>query len=376
MQEVEKAEELVSVTAEAEEGYEFVEWQKNGEHFADEAKLESSTIELKDQDKYSAVFKEIEEEVEEEAFPAGEFSGSTNNINVKAVYEKDTFPKGTQMFVSSVSADSIRKAVNGVTEGEVEKIKAVDITFWYGGKEIQPEKPISVSMKASGYDEGKQQSIVHVANDGKADVVAKAETSGGIAESEFIAEHFLIYAVVETGTDARLTVNFEKANGETVAMMINKRQFSHIEQYIFDPGSGAPDGALFMGWTDDKNFTVDTKPMTVADIRKEIANILNAEGGISDGQEITYYAMAFDAYDIVYRDELGITIKTVQARFPLNDQSEKEYTVTLGYTPYPVKDEDASLVAEFVGWQQIEPVVPGKEIIYQIEIVSYQAVIN
>lgn len=159
-------------------------------------------------------------------------------------------------------------------------------------------------------------------------------------------------------------------------MMINKRQFSHIEQYIFDPGSGAPDGALFMGWTDDKNFTVDTKPMTVADIRKEIANILNAEGGISDGQEITYYAMAFDAYDIVYRDELGITIKTVQARFPLNDQSEKEYTVTLGYTPYPVKDEDASLVAEFVGWQQIEPVVPGKEIIYQIEIVSYQTVTN
>ena len=48
MQEVEKAEELVSVTAEAEEGYEFVEWQKNGEHFEDEAKLESSTIELKD----------------------------------------------------------------------------------------------------------------------------------------------------------------------------------------------------------------------------------------------------------------------------------------------------------------------------------------
>ena len=118
------------------------------------------------------------------------------------------------MFVSSVSADSIRKAVNGVTEGEVEKIKAVDITFWYGGKEIQPEKPISVSMKASGYDEGKQQSIVHVANDGKADVVAKAETSGGIAESEFTAEHFLIYAVIETGPDARLTVNFEKANGK------------------------------------------------------------------------------------------------------------------------------------------------------------------
>ena len=241
IQEAEKAEELVSVSANADEGYEFAEWQKNGEHFSDEAMLDASGIELKDQDKYVAVFKEIEveEEITEEEIWPKEFSALVGGVIVKVTYDEGTFPEGTQMVVTPIPEDQVYDAVNEKVEGTVTRIKAVDITFYADGKEVQPKKFVSVYMKAYGYDDSKEQQIVHIDDKNKVDVVAGASASGGSVETEFDTKSFSIYAVIETGEDARLVVNFVKADGTTATMMINERQAeTHIEQYIYDPGAG------------------------------------------------------------------------------------------------------------------------------------------
>ncbi|MBQ1346667.1 MAG: hypothetical protein IIY65_01585 [Erysipelotrichaceae bacterium] len=71
-QEVKKAEEIKAVTAEANEGFEFEEWQLNGATFSKEATLSAGQIELKDQDRYTALFKEVVEEAEKEEIPESE----------------------------------------------------------------------------------------------------------------------------------------------------------------------------------------------------------------------------------------------------------------------------------------------------------------
>ena len=88
-QEVKAKEELVSVTAKADEGFEFKEWQLNGEHFSDDPVLNASQIELKDKDKYKALFEEIKEEeaVEEVEVEVGEETEELEESEEETIYE-------------------------------------------------------------------------------------------------------------------------------------------------------------------------------------------------------------------------------------------------------------------------------------------------
>ena len=383
IQEAEKAEELVSVSANADEGYEFAEWQKNGEHFSDEATLEASGIELKNEDKYVAVFKEaeaeeviVEEIVEEEANPAGEFSKVVSGMIVKVAYEKDTFPKGTEMVVTPIAADEIYDIVNNATEGEVKRIKAVDITFWYEGKEIQPEKAVSVYMKAYGYDDAKEQQVVHIDDKNNVETVSGASSSGGAAESEFAADHFSIYAIVETGDDARLTVEFKNGDSVIASQIVKKSDIDSgiFDQIVYDPGAGSIDSdQVFRGWTHVKDYTVEgltdgTNPsMTIDAVREDVKAILNE--GVHDGDTVTYYAMVFHVINVTYKDEDNVVIKNEGL---LTKGETVNYTVNETYVP---KTADQ----EFQGWNFTtsgtitkadgSPIEEGETILNETEII-------
>ena len=305
---------------------------------------------------------EPEAEPEEEiTYPAVSFSDKAGLVSVSVSAPEGAFPQGTRMKVTPVFTGEVKNAVEEAVDGTVKKYRAVDITFYNAaGQEIEPLVPISVVLSASDIAD-EDAVIVHMPDAGDAEVVEDTAVVGaGVA---FESDAFSVYVVVETGEDARLSVNFVLADGSTKTMMINKRQIPHIDQYIYDPGANEPDGTLFKGWTTVENYDSDTEAETIADVRDDVEAELNKSGGVTDGDELTYYAMVFNAYKVIYRDERGITVKIEQVLLRTDDTTKPTHDVTLDYTPYPTGEEGVS--AEFMGWQQIQPEVSGEMVLYQ-----------
>ncbi|MBR2541222.1 MAG: DUF11 domain-containing protein [Mogibacterium sp.] len=297
---------------------------------------------------------EEEPEEEEEKFPEFKHSESVGGMTVRINAPEGALPEGVKVVITPVAASAVEGAVKATMGENAEVVKAVDITFYdKDGKEVTPKKAISVKFVSSEIKKAENPSVLHIADSGAAEMADNGSVSGSTAS--FVSDNFSIYVVVEEGEDARLTVNFVKADGTTASMQINERQAAtHIEQYIYDPGVGEiPSGAMFMGWTDKQNYGKEdaANGKTIATVRDEVVQALGKEG-FKDGDEVTYYAMVFESYIITYLDEEGVTLKTEHLLYPMNDTSAHSYTANLAYIPY-VKPEYAALgtTAEFLGWE-------------------------
>ena len=291
--------------------------------------------------------------------PETSFEAYSNKVFVKVYAPEGAFPEGTTMKLTPVASEEVMDAVENAVEGTVEKVHAVDITFYnVDGVAIEPQTAINVSLSAIDIAD-QNATIVHLPDEAAPEVIDdySVEKDGVTFESDA----FSVYVVVKTGEDARLTVNFVQADGNTKTMMINERQIPQINQYIYDPGFGTlGEGVQFGGWTDVQNYTSDTEGLTIADVREKVIEKLKA--GVTDGDEVTYYAMAFKTHSVVYYDEKSISLKTDQIQIPQTSTEAQTYEVNLAYTPYPTGEE--GVVAEFVGWQQIKPEVSGTEVLY------------
>ena len=325
--------------------------EETSEEASEEAVLEDEEVVEEEADEEE---KEDEDKLNEKTLT---FTGNANSVNVRVVAQPGTFPEGTTMKVVSVSKGAVRDAVEDALD-DVNDFRAVDITFYADGKEVQPKKNVSVKLTTYAFDSDEDLSVVHIENSGAAEVMGL--TSASDTAAQFRSDSFSIYVVVETGEDARLIVNFKRADGSTATMMINERQIDQINQYIFDPGAHEPQGSVFKGWTSVENYDKNTKALTISDIRKEIKEKL--EAGVTDGTEVTYYAMAFKSYEVTYLDERGIIVQIDQDFVKVDSSENPTHNVTLNYTPYPPEDEGVS--SEFKGWQQISPKVEGERVLY------------
>ena len=167
-----------------------------------------TTIELEDEETKAEVLDSSDEIVEEvanpePAMPAQDFTGKTEDVFVSVHAEEGTFPRGTTMVVTPVeNTDKVINAVNKAVEGKVNTLKAVDITFYNeAGKEIEPELPVSVSMKATGINYSLAQQVVHIDNKNRVEVIEDTQlvSFNSTVIAGFEADAFSIYAVV--GTD-------------------------------------------------------------------------------------------------------------------------------------------------------------------------------
>ncbi len=185
----------------------------------------------------------------------------------------------------------------------------------------------------------------------------------------FTTRSFSIYAIVETGDDARLTVNFvEKLLDGTVntikTMTITKAQAASVDTLIYDPGIGRAfnDGELFRGWTTKEDYTTEdsASAKTIEDVRDEVVTRLDelvndAEEGGSSASSVTYYAMIYKAYTVTYRDESFVSIGSDVVLF--KSGSSVSYQINTGYIP---KTQDG----EFQGWR----LVPTENNVYESRI--------
>jgi hypothetical protein len=157
-----------------------------------------------------------------ESMPAFSFSGHTeeaeNPVTVLAEAPEGAFPAGTSMKVKAVEDDSIlsrAEDASGLEAGQSEadaanttkivKKSAVEITFTdKNGQEIEPAKPITVSMSCAGLSDAEgEPKIVHFRDDGKTETVEQLpdkERTGGSADDEvvFSSNTFSVYAIVYT----------------------------------------------------------------------------------------------------------------------------------------------------------------------------------
>ena len=136
------------------------------------------------------------------------FEGSTKKVDVTVKYEEGAFPAGTTMKVKDIFdkpvIDAIHDTVNEENK-EIVGVQAVDITFYDPeGNEIEPVRPIQVTMKSRAVPEEVTEKpvVVHVDNEMNTEVVESAtpqeEPVGSTEAVTFEAGSFSVYAIVYT----------------------------------------------------------------------------------------------------------------------------------------------------------------------------------
>ena len=163
--EAEEAEQA-EVTEEAEDKEEAEE--------AEEAEETEETEETEEAEEADA-----EDAVDEALYPAQTFEGRAGSVRVNVTAEAGAFPADTTMRVSRVwDRDTLDGIADAVTEDfvEVKKVMAVDIAFFDAeGSEIEPLRPIAVVMTVDEIEEQQEAVVVHMDDEGNAEVVEQSE---------------------------------------------------------------------------------------------------------------------------------------------------------------------------------------------------------
>ena len=250
-------------------------------------------------------------------------------------------PEGATVTASVVQdAQPVKELIGKQTD--VGSMAAYDVTIRDPqGNEIQPDGTVGVTFRNANV--AGDAKVFHV--EGEAEAPKAATEMETILSSEslqsFTTDGFSIYVVVGEGEDARLLVNFMSGENEVAQMYVRKGD--NMEQVVYDPGVGELDeGVYFRGWTTDENYTTKTIPMTIAEVRTDLAKQLPPE---KDGNEVTYYAMLFKSYTITYYDEYGISLGQQEVSFRADSENTSQsYTVNMAYT---VQDTEHN----FEGWK-------------------------
>lgn len=173
-------------------------------------------------------------EAEAPAYPAQDFEAHVDGMAVYVTAEEGAFPEGTTMRVSPVYDEATLSDIASSVEEEgtaVKHVQAVDIAFLDAeGVEIEPRVPISVVMNADAVTQSQDAVVVHVDDEGNAEVVEQVSPEA-VAELDaealvaFDAEAFSIYAVV-------VTQRYISADGQTWNIQLS-----------YDSNAGIPEGA-------------------------------------------------------------------------------------------------------------------------------------
>ena len=155
--------------------------------------------------------------------PAQDFEAQADDVKVIVNAPEGAFPAGTTMTVELVEDEEIltaaAAAVEEATKDEVHAVKAVDIVFYNRrGEAIEPQAAVRVSMSSAVVKEAEAIEVVHVDNEGTAEVVSQAEDVE-TAEDEvvFEADGFSVYVIVGTET---ITTKVITASGETYEISV------------------------------------------------------------------------------------------------------------------------------------------------------------
>lgn len=165
-------------------------------------------------------FEAEQEEITAEDDNTVVFEGTAGDVRVTVKADKDAFPEGTVMTVTPVSSEDVMDTVTDTLgDRQIVTVKAVDITFWNNDEEVEPAKPISVSMSSDPVEKANESAVIHIDNEGTADIVAEADNAE--EEMTFAADSFSVYVMTYT-VDFEYEINgsiytFSMTGGDAVS---------------------------------------------------------------------------------------------------------------------------------------------------------------
>ena len=286
-------------------------------------------------------------------FKAAEIKNESTQAGIEEVNDMNAqLPKGTTPAVADVDVDDdIMESINSVLPDVVaEDVTAIDISFEYEGKEVEPvdQLPVGITLRSDAIKEGMQ--LIHICDNGDVEIIPFEIVEDGVIKFESNA--FSVYAVVEPGStdpEARATLNFygENTSSPIATFYVKNADLTDdtaLSQIVYDPGvDELGSGEIFKGWnistkntTDGLNYGSNTEAKTIDDIRTFLKTLTIAEGDVYN-----IYAMIFQAYNVQFKDEDGAM---VHGETLINKSGEAvSYTIKTDYTP---KTEDQ----QFQGW--------------------------
>ena len=280
--------------------------------------------------------------VKPEPMPAQSFNGAAGeDMSVSVNAPKGALPENTNMTVSRVTDEAKLAAIKDKTGAEV--YAAADITFSKDGAELEPETAVEVQIALDGLESIKNPIVVHVKDDGSVEYVSAEVISTNRAGTDkalrFYAKDFSVYAVINPGNEALLTITFYDKDGTTVinTQVMRFSQMSKYEEqgvpYVFDPGvPSISNTQSFEGWSEGVGeYNDDTVGMTVAEINEYIGNHYNDSTATS--VNLKYRAMVFDVVYVIYHDQNGAVLKTEGIHTKTTDDTVSAY-VNMTYVPF------------------------------------------
>ena len=138
----------------------------------------------------------------EDDYPAQMFMASTRYLSITAEAQAGTFPAGTSMEVRTVGDQDVLDGIREAAGPDMDYVQAVDIIFRDAqGNEIEPLQPIRVSMSHLGSTNVEEAAVIHMDDNGTAEVMEAVDPSDleQVPEENevvFEAESFSVYAFV------------------------------------------------------------------------------------------------------------------------------------------------------------------------------------
>ena len=167
--------------------------------------------------------------------PAVTFQRSAGGVSVTVVASKGTFPAGTNMILVPIAASASLGTLSNALDRPVVDARIVDISFWFSGKEVQPEKPVTVTMGVGAFGGEENLSIVHIADNGAVSVVA-SDVAGPAASFE--AEHFSRYGVIVPAQEPEESTDPYQLAGKEYAIVFSAADGSDAgDAMTFTPGN-------------------------------------------------------------------------------------------------------------------------------------------
>ncbi|MBR2803766.1 MAG: hypothetical protein IKE20_01270, partial [Eggerthellaceae bacterium] len=271
------------------------------------------------------------------AYDAKNLSGSIGGTNVSVTADEGALPNGVEMRLKDVTTQSLLNQVDAATDYNVAAIQAIDISFWFEGKEIEPKKPVTVVFGNTNVDTAGTD-VFHVDDQtGAVEELPASNVSAATSNTvAFSAEEFSVYVVVETETP-RLVVNFYNGEQKLETMYVKKADLNPdaINEIIFDPSGSISlgDAEVFYGWSKDPVTDISAADSAKSietvrtDIRTEAASLSNAD------VTINYYAVICKSYFVDYLGDQDVVLGSKEIRFLTGDSNEQPLTVNQVYTP-------------------------------------------
>lgn len=124
-----------------------------------------------------------------------------SGINVVVEAPMGSLPLLAEVRVQPVDPEAVQDAVEGLMDGGQEILVAMDISFWLGDDEIEPEEPVQVRVAAPELEGATELTLVHLpdaAEPESVELIPEEELAFALGTNEiaFEAESFSVYAVL------------------------------------------------------------------------------------------------------------------------------------------------------------------------------------